>query len=161
MKTKIQKNGQFLVMIIALSFLVTIGWTLDANAEALLVQAQGSQGFAAPGNREPANFLVVVTGQLTGGPVTNLDQPDFAIINHFSLPWAKCGFSSQIISFTNVGTGAYQIQVGLPANIPGCTWVRGNYLAQVIVSSGLDRGQTAVTLSIKSAASRKHWPDRW
>lgn len=161
MKIRIKKNGQFLAMMIALTFLVTVGWALEANAEPLLVQAEGSQGFAAPGNREPADFLVVVTRQLTGDPVTNLDQSDFAIINHFSLPGAKCGFSNQIISFVNVGTGAYQIQVGLPASIPSCTWVRGNYLAQVRVSSGLDRGQTTVTLSIKSAASRKHWPDRW
>jgi hypothetical protein len=104
MKIRIKKNGQFLAMMIALTFLVTVGWRLEANAESLLVQAEGSQGFAAPGNREPANFLVVVTRQLTGGPVTNLDQSDFAIISHFSLPGQQCGFTNQIISFVNVGT---------------------------------------------------------
>ena len=160
MKIRIKKNGQFLAMMIALTFLVTIGWRLDANAESLLVQAEGSQGFAAPGNREPADFLVVVTRQLTGGPVTNLDQSDFAIISHFSLPGQKCGFTNQITSFVNIGTGAYQIKVGLPASIPGCAWVRGDYLAQIIVSSGLDLGQATATLSIKSAESHKRWWDR-
>src|SRR5919201_194325 len=71
-----------------------------------------------------ANFLVVVT-DVTGAPVITLSQANFFIGNQFSLPGQVCGFSNNIVSFVNVGNGAYRIQVGLAVNIPGCHWVEG------------------------------------
>lgn len=145
------KKGQLLVTV-TLVLILTVGWGLQANAQdvgrAFLVQAEAAQGSAAPGNTEPANFLVVVTDHRTGTPVANLTESNFAIINHFSIPGQLCGFSNQIAFFGNIGTGAYQIQVELP-NILGCAWVQGDYLAQVIVNAVSRRGQATATLSIK------------
>jgi len=67
-----------------------------------------------------------------------LTQSDSAVIDQFSLPGQSCGFSSNITSFNNVGTGAYQITVATHSSSPppaGCKWVAGNYLGQVIVKS--------------------------
>jgi hypothetical protein len=116
-----------------------------SRPQALFVQVQAGQGFAAPNNTQPADFLVVVTDPVTGEAVTNLVQGDFKIIDHFSIPGQTCGFSNSISSFNNVGTAAYQIQV-----IPkGCVWVKGDYLAQIIVSAGGRNGQAVATLSIE------------
>jgi len=113
---------------------------------ALNVQVQAAQGFAAPGNMQPANILVLVTDAKTGAAVTDLDRENFTVINHFSIPGASCGFSNNITSFNNVGTGAYQIQVA-PRS---CAWVQGDYLAQVIVTvNPLRGGQAPATLSIR------------
>ena len=112
---------------------------------AVLVQAEAGQGFAAPNNNQPANFLIVVTNPATGEAVTNLTQKSFTIINHFSIPGQVCGFSNNITAFNNVGTGAYHIQV----KPKGCNWVSGDYLAQVMVSSKGRNGQATATLSIK------------
>lgn len=112
---------------------------------AVLVQAEAGQGFAAPNNNQPANFLVVVTDPVTGQAVTNLGQKSFTMINHFSIPGQVCGFSNNITAFNNVGTGAYHIQV----KPKGCNWVSGKYLAQIIVSSKGRNGQATATLSIK------------
>jgi hypothetical protein len=71
----------------------------------LNVDAQAAQGFAAPGNNQAANILVVVTNPLTGAAVTNLVQSDFSIINHFGIPGQVCGFSNNIVTFHNIGTG--------------------------------------------------------
>ena len=131
--------------------LLALGWgrlTEPASAgapNALFVQAQAAQGFAAPGNSVPANFLVVVTDE-GGAPVTDLALPDFTVINHFIIPGQVCGFSNQIVTFNNVGTGAYQIQVDLAQR--HCAWVKGDYLAQVIVADGLRNGQAAVKMSV-------------
>jgi hypothetical protein len=111
----------------------------------LYVQAQAAQGFAAPGNSQPADFLILVTDPETGASVTGLVQSNFSVIQHFSVPGAVCGFSNNITSFVDVGTGAYQIQVA-PST---CSWVRGDYLAQVRVSDLQRRGQAAATLSIR------------
>lgn len=119
----------------------------DPKKGALLVQAQAAQGAAAPGNSLPANFLVLVTDPDTGAAVTDLAETNFTIINHFSIPGQTCGFSNNIVQFVNVGTGAYQIRVALV--VPGCTWVAGDYLAQVLVSSGTDAGQAAAKLSVQ------------
>ena len=113
----------------------------DPKKGALLVQAQAAQGRAEPGNSQPANFLVVVTDPETGAGVTDLVEADFQIINHFAVTGQTCGFSNNIVSFVNVGTGAYQIKVGLV--------VAGDNLAQVIVTRGSEAGQAAATLSIK------------
>ncbi|HST23756.1 MAG TPA: hypothetical protein VLR90_21790 [Blastocatellia bacterium] len=115
------------------------------TSSALFVQAEAGQGFAAPHNNQPANFLIVVTDPVTGEAVTNLAQKNFTIINHFSIPGQVCGFSNSISSFNNVGTGAYQIQV----KPKGCNWVAGDYLAQIIVSAKGVNGQATATLSIK------------
>lgn len=112
---------------------------------AVLVQSVAGQGAAAPGNDQPADFLVVVTDPLTGEAVTGLIQKNFTIINHFSIPGAACGFSKNITSFADIGTGAYQIQV----KPKGCKWVKGDYLAQVAVPAKSIKGQTVATLSIK------------
>jgi len=117
------------------------------NKGAVLVQAQAAQGRAEPGNSQPANFLVVVTDPDTGAGVTDLVQADFQIINHFLITGQTCGFSNNIVSFVNVGTGSYQIRVGL--TVPGCTWVAGDYLAQDIVTHGSEAGQAAATLSVE------------
>ena len=113
---------------------------------ALTVQVAASQGFAQPGNALPANFLVVVT-DADGAPVTNLVQTDFFISNQFGLPGQTCGFSGNIVSFINVGGGAYRIQVDLV--LPACTWVEGDYLAFVVVTDGVRRGQAPATLSVR------------
>ena len=115
------------------------------TSSALLVQAEAGQGSAAPGNNLPAKFLVVVTDPVTGEAVTNLTQSTFQIINHFSLPGQTCGFSNNITSFVNVGTGAYRIHV----RPGGCNWVAGDYLAQIIVGGSARKGQAAATLSIE------------
>ena len=119
----------------------------DPKKGALLVQAQAAQGRADVGNSEPANFLVIVTDPDTGAGVTDLVEADFVIINHFSITGQTCGFSNNIVSFGNIGTGAYQIRVGL--TVAGCTWVAGDYLAQVMVARGSEAGQAAVTLSVE------------
>jgi hypothetical protein len=121
----------------------------DSNKGALVVQAEAAQGRATPGNTQPANFLVVVTEHDTGEPVTDLVQLNFQIINHFAVTGQVCGFSNNIVSFVNIGTGAYQIRVGLEASIPGCAWVAGDYLAQVIVTNGKSQGQATATLSVE------------
>ena len=97
-------------------------------SKAYLVQLEAGQGAAAPGNTNQANFLAVVTDSCTGAPITTLNQSNFTIINHFSNPGQKCGFSNNITLFNNVGTGAYHIKVGLETSIPGCEWVKGKYL---------------------------------
>jgi hypothetical protein len=114
-------------------------------ASALLVQAQAGQGFAAPHNNQPANFLIVVTDPITGVAVIDLVQKNFIMVNHFSIPGQTCGFSNQISSFNNVLNGAYQIQV----KPKGCNWVAGDYLAQIIVSAKDRNGQATAKLSIK------------
>jgi hypothetical protein len=119
----------------------------DPKKGALLVQAQAAQGRAAPGNSQPANFLVLVTDPDTGAGVTDLVEADFQIINHFAVTGQTCGFSNNIVSFVNVGTGAYQIKVGLV--VAGCTWAAGDNLAQVIVTHGSEAGQAAAVLSIE------------
>lgn len=118
----------------------------DPKKGALLVQAQAAQGRAEPGNSQPANFLIVVTDPETGAAITDLVEADFQIINHFLITGQTCGFSNNIVGFVNVGNGAYQIRVGLV--VAGCTWVAGDYLAQVLVARGSDAGQAAVTLTV-------------
>ena len=118
---------------------------LPSTSTTLLVQAEAGQGFAAPHNNQPANFLIVVTDPVTGEAVINLTQKSFTIINHFSIPGQVCGFSNSISLFNNVGTGAYHIQV----KPKGCDWVAGDYLAQIMVSGKKRNGQATATLSIK------------
>jgi hypothetical protein len=119
--------------------------TADASSVAMFVQAKAAQGFAAPGKKDPANFLVIVTDPTTGEAITGLVKKNFTIINHFSIPGQICGFSNNIVTFNDVGTGAYQLQVAPK----GCTWVAGDYLAQVIVAAKGRNGQAPVKLSIR------------
>lgn len=147
-RTNVMNQTRLLAAIVALALVFTCGWAQPTNAatpNALNVQAQAAQGFAAPGNSAPANFLVVVTDE-NGAAVTDLTQADFTVINHFSIPGQTCGFSNNIVTFNNVGTGAYHIQVDLVHR--SCTWVKGDYLAQVMVADGARRGQAAVKLSV-------------
>jgi hypothetical protein len=119
--------------------------------QAVDVQAVASAGAASAGNNDNADILVLVTDESTGAGVTTLAQADFEIVDHFSLPGQHCGFSSHITAFNNVGTGAYQIQVATHATLPppgGCTWVKGKYLGQVVITAATVRGQAAFTLSI-------------
>ncbi|MBK9739496.1 MAG: hypothetical protein IPO93_08270 [Actinobacteria bacterium] len=113
---------------------------------ALLVQVQAAAGGAAVDNSSPADVLVLVTNPRTGQAVTDLVQSNIAVINHFSHVGMSCGFSNNIVSFTNVGTGAYRVQVA-PV---GCAWAPGDFLMQVIVTSGLRGGQAAATLRIST-----------
>jgi hypothetical protein len=151
--TFVLNNIKLAAVTIGLLLVLTTAWlhsTKDVQADspnnALSVQVETSQGFAAPGNSLPANFLVVVT-DARGNPVTNLDQTDFFISNQFGLPGQTCGFSNNIVSFDNVLNGAYRIQVDLV--LPGCTWVEGDYLAHVAITNGIRRGQAPATLSVK------------
>ena len=137
----------FLIAVIAAVMELPQGSSADPKETALLVQAQAAQGRAEPGNSQPANFLVLVTDPETGAAVTDLVEANFQIINHFLITGQTCGFSDNIVGFVNLGTGAYQIRVGLV--VPGCTWVGGDYLAQVLVERGNDAGQTAALLSVK------------
>lgn len=142
---------RLLTSVAAVLLLLAHGWgrlTEPARAgaaSALFVQAEAAQGFAAPGNSAPANFLVVVTDE-TGAPVTNLALANFTVINHFLIPGQVCGFSNKIVTFNNVGTGAYQLQVDLAQR--ACTWVKGDYLAQVMVVDGGRNGQAPVKMSV-------------
>lgn len=116
-----------------------------AASSALFVQAEAGQGFAAPHNNQPANFLVVVTNPTTGEAVIDLVQKNFIVVNHFSIPGQTCGFSNNITAFNNVLNGAYHIQVK-PKN---CNWVSGLYLAQIIVAAKGRNGQATAALLIK------------
>ena len=118
----------------------------EALQAAVTIQAQASQGAAAPGNTERANLLVIVT-DMSGAAVTGLQQAAFSVVNHFGLPGQTCGFSSQIVGFNDVGTGAYQLQIGLGPTV-GCTWVAGDYLGQLRVNGSSALGQAAFTLSV-------------
>jgi len=133
----------------SISIVVVVLLFSGCASTAYVVQVEAGQGAAAPGNTQPANFLAVVTESQTGAAVTGLSQSNFTIINHFSIPGQKCGFSNNITMFNNVGTGAYHIQVGLQTDIPGCEWVQGKYLSQVMVKSDKKQGQGTATLSIK------------
>jgi hypothetical protein len=137
----------FLIGLIAAVMQLQQKTSADPKETALLVQAQAAQGRAEPGNSQPANFLVLVTDPETGAAVTDLVETNFQIINHFLITGQTCGFSNNIVGFVNVGTGAYQIRVGLV--VPGCTWVAGDYLAQVLVIRGADAGQAAALLSVE------------
>lgn len=122
-----------------------------ATTSAVKVQAVAARGSAAAGNNSNANILVLVTDRTTGGGVTTLTQSNFTVIDHFSLPGQACGFSNNITSFNNVGTGAYQLTVATHSTTPpagGCKWVAGNYLGQVIVKSASVAGQAAFLLSV-------------
>ena len=112
---------------------------------ALLVQCVAGQGFAAAGNTQPADFLIVVTDPATGAAVTTLVKKNFQIVNHFSLPGAACGFTNNITAFNNVLNGAYHIQV----KPKGCKWVKGDYLVQIMVNAPGVTGQTVAMLSIR------------
>ena len=115
-----------------------------ARPTAYLVSAEAAAGFAAPGTSAPADILVLVTDPTTGQAITTLTQPAFVVISHFSHPGQTCGFSNNVVTFANVGTGAYHLQVA-PV---GCTWTAGDFLLQVLVASGARRGQDAATLTI-------------
>ena len=125
--------------------------TVAVTTTAVKVQAVAAKGSAAPGNNSNANILVLVTDHTTGAGVTSLTQSNFTVIDHFSLPGQSCGFSNNITSFNNVGTGAYQLTVATHSTTPpagGCKWVAGNYLGQVIVKSSSVAGQAAFLLSV-------------
>src|SRR5688572_25100270 len=74
----------------------------------LMVQVSATQGDAAEGNSEPANFLVVVTEARTGVRVRDLTKSDFQIISHFSSQ-KNCGLSKELSGFVYAGKGAYRI----------------------------------------------------
>lgn len=110
----------------------------------LTVNAQGSGGNAASGNTHPANILVVVSH--AGAPVADLQQSNFTVMEHFTVPGQQYPFSNNIVSFRNVGSGAYLIQVKPINNAP---WSSGHHLAQIIVSSRNQQGITAVKIIVR------------
>jgi hypothetical protein len=127
------------------------GGTSAMATKAVNVQAEAAKGAAAPGNNSNADLLVLVTDPSTGAGVTSLTKADFTVVDHFSLPGQKCGFSNNITGFNNVMTGAYQITIATHSPSPppgGCKWVAGNYLGQVIVKSAAVEGQAGFLLSI-------------
>lgn len=127
------------------------GEKLIMATSAVNVQAVAAKGSAAAGNNNNANLLVLVTDPSTGAGVTSLIQADLSVIDQFSLPGQSCGFSSNVTSFNNVGTGAYQLTIATHSVKPpvgGCKWVAGNYLGQVIVKTAAVQGQAAFLLSI-------------
>lgn len=111
---------------------------------ALTVNAQGSGGNAASGNTHPANILVVVSQ--CGAPVADLQQSNFTVMEHFTVPGQQYSFSNNIVTFRNVGSGAYLIQVKPINNAP---WSSGHHLAQIIVSSRIHQGITAVKIIVR------------
>lgn len=118
---------------------------------AVKVQSVAAKGSAAAGNNNNANILVLVTDPATGAGVPTLTQADFAVIDHFGIPGQVCGFSNNITSFNNVGTGAYQITVATHSTTPppgGCKCVGGDYLGQVMVKTAAVAGQVTFLLSI-------------
>jgi 4-amino-4-deoxy-L-arabinose transferase-like glycosyltransferase len=117
----------------------------DPPRRSLMVHVEAGQGSAAPHNDAPANFLVVVTDPVTGAGVTSLRQENFQVIDHFAVPGRASTYDNNLTAFSNVGTGAYHIQV----RPKGCTWVSGDYLTQVIVSAPAGKGQATATLSIR------------
>ncbi len=134
--------------------IVGVGCVLcsPGRAEAATVQAVASNGAASPGNKANADILVLVTDTNTGAGITNLKQADFTVVDQFGLPGQPCGFSNNITSFNNVGTGAYQITVATHSTKPpagGCKWITGDYLGQIIVEAGSVKGQAVFLLSIK------------
>jgi hypothetical protein len=118
---------------------------------AVNVQSVAAKGAAHSGNNSNADILVLVTDPHTGAGVTSLVQANFNIVDHFGIPGQTCGFSGNITSFHNVGTGAYQITVATHSVNPppgGCKWVAGDYLGQVMVKTATELGQAAFMLSI-------------
>ncbi len=134
------------------ALLVAVGMTMmaapagSATRTALNVEVQAAAGYAEPDNNAPADLLVLVTNPVTGAAVTNLKDLNFVVIQHFTRPGMSCGFSNNVVAFNNVGTGAYHLQVAPKS----CMWAAGEYLLQVMVSSGARRGQAAATLSVLS-----------
>lgn len=110
----------------------------------LTVNAQGSGGNAAQGNTHPANVLVVVSQ--SGVPVADLQQTNFTVMEHFTVPGQQYPFSNNIIGFKNVGSGAYCIQVKPINNAP---WSSGHHLAQIIVSTRSHQGMAAVKIIVR------------
>ena len=111
----------------------------------LTVHAQAVPGAAHHGNTQPANILVLVS--CAGWPVADLNEDHFSVMEHFEVPGQTAPFSSNIVSFRNAGSGAYLIQV---KPIGSATWVGGQHLAQILVSSPDERhGQTAAKLIIR------------
>ena len=121
------------------------------STTAINLQAVAAKGAAAAGNNSNANILVLATDPNTGAGVVTLTQADVSVVDHFALPGQTCGFSNNITSFNNVGTGAYQITVATHSTKPpsgGCKWVSGDYLGQIIVKTAAAEGQAAFLLSI-------------
>jgi hypothetical protein len=116
----------------------------SSGVTALTVNAQGSGGNAASGNTHPANILVVVSQ--AGVPVTELQQSNFTVMEHFTVPGQQYPFSNNIITFRNVGSGAYLLQVKPINNAP---WSSGHHLAQIIVSSRNQQGITATKIIVR------------
>ncbi len=111
----------------------------------LTVHAQAVPGAAHHGNNHPANLLVLVS--CAGWPVADLNEDHFSVMEHFDVPGQTAPFSSNIVSFRNGGSGAYLLQV---KPIGSASWVGGQHLAQILVSSPDERhGQTAVKLIIR------------
>lgn len=110
----------------------------------LTVNAQGSGGNAAQGNTHPANILVVVSQ--SGVPVADLQQTNFTVMEHFTVPGQQYPFSNNIVSFKNVGSGAYCVQVKPINNAP---WSSGHHLAQIIVSTRSHQGMAAVKIIVR------------
>lgn len=110
----------------------------------LCVQLATTQHFAAALNNQPADLLVLVADGLTGQAIVGLVKKNFAVIDHFSVPGASSGFSGNF-TVKDIGTGAYQLQVKPKTG----TWVRGDYLVEVTVSTPSARGQAAGAVSIR------------
>lgn len=110
----------------------------------LTVSAQGSGGNAASGNTHPANILVVVSH--AGVPVTDLQQSNFTVMEHFTVPGQQYPFSNNIVGFKNVGSGAYLVQVKPINNAP---WSSGHHLAQIIASTRSQQGMTSVKVIVR------------
>ena len=120
----------------------------QSTSTALNVQAITAPEDAAVGNTQPAKLLVLITDAKTGMSIKGLRESNTAITNHSAPPGSKCGFSGQVRDFRDIGTGAYQIQLGLGSSIPGCDWVKGTYLGQISVSDRGKQGQAPFSLTI-------------
>lgn len=107
----------------------------------LLVQAEGNEANADPGDADNANILVLVTYK--GTPVDMLTLGDFEL-KTILVPPGKGAV--QVKEFHNYGNGAYTFQV-IP--IKGVTWGAGEYDIQLLVAyEKIAFGQTIASIEV-------------
>ncbi|MBL8148956.1 MAG: hypothetical protein JNN15_03410 [Blastocatellia bacterium] len=132
---------------------VTTVFPDDASKDkksAISVQVSTSQGKAAEGNAEAANFLVVVTDKTTGDAIKDLTVSNFFVSSHFFVEGQSqdCRFD-KVLSVTYGKRGAYRLKVGFnPEKSSGCVWSKGEHLAHIYVKKENLQGHATATLKI-------------
>jgi hypothetical protein len=134
-KEKEMSQIKWLTSIAMFSVVVFGLGTRSAAAQSLKVDVQTSRGTAIPGNNVPATILVLVSEELTGVPVTNLNRDNFVVVNYGDGTPGLCGFTENVVTFSSAGNGAYRLAVAPRdcAAPSGPTWVGATYLIGVSV----------------------------